>query len=522
MRKVMLVSMVFVVLMMCLVATSAQAVRPTSTEIGEVIERGLAWMAATQESNGSWSGTYTLGNTASVVLAFEDEGHFPGSGSTYAEVVEKGLDYIFSEAEILTPLPVQDAGNPDSDGDGQGVYFSDDSQTYETGLCLMAIVASNTPNRVVTTGPCTGWTYYEVVVDIVDWFAYGQNEVGNGRGGWRYAPNSVNSDNSAAQWPVLGMIAAEQWGIYAPEWVKTELNFWIDYIQNDTNGCAGYTSPGDTNVSRTGALLVMLYWIGDEADESVRIQNAISCIENRWEDPPSNDDGNKGQTYAMFAVYKGLSLLGVDTLDVVEPDNDWWLDYCEYIVNSQVDVGTDQGYWNGSKSWYSNSLTTAWYVVISQGTIFPVDVDVNLPACACEVDGYDVEIGYSAKRFSVNGVLEVYMDEVLIDTVTLTDFQGESTYTAHVDPGTDGAAVGTHTWSAVMDVNTEEGTPIQSEDTDSINIYLSPEVTDIPDQVIPDYTVPFVAFDLDDYLVVADSSIIWSACVKLCSNLLWS
>jgi len=449
MRKVLLVSMTLIAFLMCLVVIPAQAARPTEAEIGEAIGKGLAYLAASQQPDGSWPGTYELGNTASAVLAFEDEGHFPGTGTTYAGVVEKGLDYIFSYANIETPLPVQAGGrDPDSDLDGKGVYFSDHSKTYETGLCLMAIAASNTPDRLVANGACTGWSYEEVAEDVVDWLAYAQNESGNGRGGWRYSPNSGDSDNSASQWPVLGMIAAEQWGIYAPEWVKTELNFWIDYIQNDSSGCAGYSHPGDTNVARTGALLVLQYWVGDEADESTRVQNAISCIENLWEQGPSGHSGNKGQTYAMFGVYKGLALLGVDTLDAVEPDDDWWLDYCEYLVEHQNDAGTGQGYWSGSLSYYSSYLTTAWYVVIAQGTIFPLDVDVNLPVCVCEVDGYDVEIDYSVARFPVSGTLEIYMDDVLMDTVTLTDFQGEATYTYTVNPDTAGATPGTHTWRA--------------------------------------------------------------------------
>ena len=71
-----------------------------------------------------------------------------------------------------------------------------------------------------------------------------RNESGGGRGGWRYGANYSDSDNSVAQWPVLGLIAAEQWGIYAPDWVKSELNYWVNYVQN-ANGCSGYSYWGN-------------------------------------------------------------------------------------------------------------------------------------------------------------------------------------------------------------------------------------------------------------------------------------
>ena len=43
-------------------------------------------------------------------------------------------------------------------------------------------------------------------------------------------------------------------GSTVPQFVKDELSLWIDYIQNDDNGGAGYTDPGGPNVARTGGL----------------------------------------------------------------------------------------------------------------------------------------------------------------------------------------------------------------------------------------------------------------------------
>jgi len=474
---------------------------PTPEEINEAIQKGLAWLAATQSGNGSWGSSYVLGCTASAVLAFEDEGHFPGTGTAYAATVEAGLAYIFGRA-VQTGLSEQTAGDPDSDGDGLGVYFSLNSQMYETGLCLMAVVASNTPNRLVTTGQCVGWTYSEVVTDVVDWLAYAQNESGNGRGGWRYSPNYSNSDNSAAQWPVLGMIAAEQWGIYAPDWVKDELELWVNYIQNP-NGCSGYDSPWSTvNEAKTGALLVEHYWLGDDKDTSERAQKAIACINSNWGSAINGHSGNIGHPYAMFGIYKGLALMGVTELSNAT-DGDWWGDYAQYMVDNQVAVGEDQGYWDYYWSYYPSQLNTGWYIVTLQATIFPVEIDVELPVCVCDDAGYDVDVTYSVQRFEVNGTLEIYKDDVLVKTITLTDYQGSETYTHHVDSDTPG----THTWEAVMEVVTGEGVEAQAKGTASLDVYETPEISDIPGQV-----APFDSFDLDDYLASSDG-VDWSAIV---------
>jgi hypothetical protein len=506
MRRVLSVSMIVVSAALYLIAITAQAA-PTRQEIDQAIERGLAWLAASQdEDDGYWgSGNYRLGDTAAVVLAFENEGHFPGGGTAYSANVEAGLDYIFSKA-VETSVPVQPAGDPDTDGDGQAVYFNHYEQSYETGMCVMAIVASNTPDRIVTDGDCAGWTYFEVVQDVVDWWAYAQNETGSGRGGWRYEANSDDSDNSVSQWPVLGMIAAEQWGIYAPEWVKDELDIWVNYIQNP-NGGSGYTLPEggsgvNVNMAKTGALLVEHYWLGDDKDTSTRAQDAINYIDNRWEGTPDGHEGNKGHPYAMFAVYKGLELMEVHTLPSVQPDGDWWGDYAQYLVDTQ-DSG---GYWGragGAWDVYDNPLTTGWYIVILQQTIFPVEVVVDVPDCACDDTGYDVNVTYSVERFEASGTLEVYKDGGLAATVELVDFQGSDTYTHNVASDT----LGTHTWEAMLEV-TAAGTTLRAEDTASLNVYEVPEVGDIPDQ-----SRPFTTFDLDDCLTYSGdpADVIWSA-----------
>jgi hypothetical protein len=104
-------------------------------------------------------------------------------------------------------------------------------------------------------------------------------------------------------------------------------------------------------------------------------------------------------------------------------------------------------------------------------------------------------------RFEASGTLSVYRDDVLYDTVPLTDFKGEATVTYDLAPET----VGDHTWKAVLDV-TGGGITTQAEDTDTSTVYLTPQVTDIPDQFSP-----FEPFDLDDYQTCECADVDWAA-----------
>lgn len=493
----------------------------TQTEIDDAIQKGLAWLATQQNPTYGYfgSGSYLLANTAAAVLAFENEGHFPGGGTTYSAVVEKGLEFIFRYARKIS-ISVQTVGysgrydDPDTNGNGLGVYFEQARAAYETGMIMQAIAASNTPSRVVTIGPCAGMTYEAVMTDTVDWVAWGQCDAGSGRGGWRYYPynnSSGWSDNSVTQWPVLGLIAAEQWGIVAPEFVKDELNIWIDYIQNDSSGGSGYDNPGSmVNVSKTGGLLVEMYYVGDDKD-TARAQAAINYINSRWNvsGPYGYWYGNKGHSYAMFSVFKGLELMEVTEIDSAPahpPDTeakDWWGDYCDYLVDHQIAVGSDQGFWYGYTYWNSH-MSTGWYIVILQATIFPVQVEVNVPECACEDEGYDVRIDYSVERFEADGTLEIYKDENVDpeEVVSIEAFQGSDTHVHTVtsdDPGP-------HTWRAVLNVSSN-GASASVEDEATLNVCETPDVGDVPDQI-----TPFDTFDLDDYLTYGGGlEVSWSA-----------
>ncbi|MGD8536355.1 MAG: hypothetical protein PVF66_10950, partial [Candidatus Aminicenantes bacterium] len=497
---------------LCILLFAApKAKAATQLEIDAAIQKGLAWLATQQQSDGRFGySSNPVAHTAAAVLAFENEGHFPGGGTEYSDEVERGLDFIFRFARVRS-ISMQPYGDPDTNEDGLYVSFYDDSYTrevYESGMVMQAIVASNTPDRLVTTGSCTGWTYRRVMENLVDWAAFGQVDYGTGRGGWRYYANYGNSDNSTAQWPVLGLVAAEQWGIHAPQFVKDELNIWIDYIQNDSNGGSGYHDPWTyVNISKTGGLLVEMYYVGDDQYTS-RAQAAINFINSRWNNGPSGTwYGNKGHAYAMFSVFKGLELMDVDTIPNAlaspeTPAGDWWGDYCEYLVNAQIPVGTDQGYWGGYSYW-NHWLSTAWYIVILQATVFPVEVTVDAPECACDT-GYEVEINYSVERFEADGTLEIYKDDDVdpAEVVLIEAFQGSASHIHVVDSDDPG----THTWRAVLNV-TAGDVSAQAEDTDSLSVCETPQVGDIPDQI-----TPFSTFDLDDYLTYEGGlEVSWSA-----------
>ena len=124
------------------------AMAATQAQINGAINNGVAWLVTQQNSStGYWldAGT-TVGPTGLALTKLEERAYELGYTPfdpcyPYEPNVEKGLAYLFSQARIMS-ISVQPAGNPDTDGDGNGVYMNSSVPVYETGIAMMAIAAS--------------------------------------------------------------------------------------------------------------------------------------------------------------------------------------------------------------------------------------------------------------------------------------------------------------------------------------------------------------------------------------------
>jgi len=329
-----------------------------------------------------WLGSgYEVADIASAVQAFQVQGHLPDGDpreDPYVEDVQGGWNTMLTYAKVYT-LTRQPAGDPDSDGDEVGIGIYHNQDTYESGLALMALASTGAPDRLAHTGLPTyvrGQTYYSITQDVADWFAWGQNDPASGsaRGGWRYRPNSGDSDNSNTQFPVLGLAAAEHnWSITVPTWVKRELrDYWLAYTQ-DSSGGFGYSGPDDhVNVCKTGAGIMDLTWTGVPATDA-RIVRASGFIEQHWGDRPDGDwNGNLGEFYAMYAVKKGSQLANIHQYG----SHVWNYEYAAYLVRAQK----LDGRFDDAGSLGQQPMATAWAVLIlSPGLYRPLPVPVVPP-----------------------------------------------------------------------------------------------------------------------------------------------
>lgn len=358
-------------------------------DINKAIEDGLVYLNGTQTTggtnDGSWEPGYYAGvsSTALAVLCFENNGHLPGGdpiSDPYVDVVRRGLDYLLSKL-MRQNIGPQTHGDPDTNGNGYGIYAAGGRGGYENGMVIMALVASGDKSRVATpTWPgrtfipeVDGHTYEEIVREIVDYAAWAQCDSGTGRGGWRYSVYnnaSGDSDNSVGPWFYLGLHTAELWGINAPAFVKTELeDYWLDYSQNDVDGGFGYSSPSPSYISDTGGGIIGLDYCGVPASDE-RIVNATKWLADHWYDT-SDWNTNFGNLYAMYNIMKGMRL-AIPPIDTVGT-HDWYNEYADALIGNQ---SADGSWLSWTYGWASQDVDTAFGILILQ--YVPVVVQYTL------------------------------------------------------------------------------------------------------------------------------------------------
>ena len=289
-------SALLIVALLFSAALSAPAPAVERDRVDRAIDRALAFLKKTQESDGAWSGRTQKKRPAIsslAIMAFLSAGHVPGEGR-YAALLDKGIRWVLKTQNRV------------------GLFASDDNlDMYHHGIStlMLAEAAGMTDSKLGRElKPCL-----EKAVDVI---LKAQRNGGSNnpqKGGWRYLAHGNDADISVSGWQILALRAAKNLGCDVP---AEKINLALDYVrrcQDPVSGGFGYTPGGLVSGPCTGTSILALELCGKEHHGREVLRGGSYLLKNPL---------NFGQQHFFYSVYyqsQAMFQLGKNYWNVFRP-----------------------------------------------------------------------------------------------------------------------------------------------------------------------------------------------------------
>jgi hypothetical protein len=282
---------------------------PELTEAADLaIERGLQYLVATQNSNGSWTskdGNFEIAGTSLGLMAFMVKGHFPGFGR-HGATLDRAKDFLLKKA-----------------GESSTGYMGG---MYEHGLFTLAMsemwgMTNNIEdNKKIQTA-------LERAVQVI---LRAQSPLG----GWRYqARPDCGQDTSVTAMVFVSLASARQAGILVPtETIDRVVAYLRDQVWNEKTGGFGYQGRDGSTLACTGGGAYAAQLCGMRDTEWV--QAAIRCLENS---PKMFNRKEIGEYY--YAHYYAMQAM-------VQAGDEHYAKWYPQIRDSLIALQNPDGSWN--------------------------------------------------------------------------------------------------------------------------------------------------------------------------------
>jgi hypothetical protein len=283
------------------------------------VGRGLAWLAAQQRKDGSWSllGPYsdgardenTAAATAMALLAFQGAGNTHRDGK-YADVVARGWKALLS---------MQKPGG----GFTGGRMDAPLQQLYTHAQAMIAVCEM--------LGMTNDSQYRAPAQRAVDFAVESQDTTG---GGWRYRPKE-DSDTSVTGWFVMGLMSARMAKLKVPDATMQRVSRYLDKASIDGGRRYGYWHEANpTNAVCAEGLLCRQY-LGWSRDDPRLVEGVSELLKN----PVSYDGGIVDVYYWYYASQATHHMEG-------EIWNKWNESMRRELPEHQVKQGPEAGSWD--------------------------------------------------------------------------------------------------------------------------------------------------------------------------------
>jgi hypothetical protein len=333
-------------LLLIITATASAQDTDLDARIDRSVARGLEYLSATQRANGTYDRGYgdTAAITALAGMAFLSKGYLPGEGQ-YGENINRSLDYVLSCA--------------DSTG-----YFGNKGNGKMYSHCIATLFLSEVSGMVdFNRQRKIDVALAKAAKIILDAQAVNKNQ--NNQGGWRYNPNSDDSDMSCSGWALMALRSCRLNGAAVPPKAISDAVEYVKRHHNKDTGSFGYTDPNGNAQTLTGAGILCLELCGQHNDPaSLR---AAGYLMKHFRELPNRDRC----FYGLYYTSQGLFQLGGESWRVFST----WM-YDTFIPMQKSDGSWDKGE-EGSPAYQTALCVLAFTVPYRQLPIYQRDETVD-------------------------------------------------------------------------------------------------------------------------------------------------
>ena len=221
------------------------------TQVESAVERGLEHLANAQKSDGTFEDAYgrSVGVVSLAGMAFLSAGHTPGYGE-YSEVLNNCIDYVLSSQRSNGLLDHGDSGH--------GLMYAHNIAT----LFLSEISGMVEPRRQEKLERVLSRATRLILA------AQAERKNENNAGGWRYKPDSKDSDLSCSGWALMALRSGKLNGAGIPDESIDKAVRYVLRNHHKESGRFGYTDPWRNSETLTGCGLLCLELSGFHGTES--------------------------------------------------------------------------------------------------------------------------------------------------------------------------------------------------------------------------------------------------------------
>jgi hypothetical protein len=290
------------------------------------VERGLEWLKATQNPDGSWSNKHTSAMTGFGVLAYLGRCETPTSAK-YGESCLLAITYLVN-------LGMQNDGKLTKNTADKHWPYEHAIATY--ALCEAVTFCDKLSIKIPNLNEIT-----EKSVNVI---IENQHERS---GGWEYAYDTKGNrggDLSIAAWHIQALKAASHTGLEI-RGLKNAQSKAIDYVENlqGENGGFGYTGKpnGDGYAKLTGAGVLCLQMSGKKHESAIRKGAKHILALSKFD-----YDGKDSNLYAHYYESQAMMARGGSE----------WKKYNEMFQDQLINSQNPDGSWKmpGSGAAYAN------------------------------------------------------------------------------------------------------------------------------------------------------------------------